>query len=84
MIGSRFLWWGDSHSQQQSACTADPVHSSPEMGSGGRLCWDSPHEIRTSCDANPEATLIYTRMKIALGGFTVVKGQPDWDIRASI
>lgn len=68
---------GDRHSQQQSARTADPVISSPEVCLGGRLCWDSPYEIRTSCDANSEATLIYTRMKIALGGFTLVKGQPD-------
>lgn len=85
MIGSGFLWQqGDSRRQQQSACTADPVISCSEVCSGGRLCWDSPHEVRTSCDANPEALLICTRMKIALRGFTLVKGQSDWDIRAKI
>lgn len=34
-------------------------------------------EIRTSCDANPKAMLINTGMKIALGRFTLAKGQPD-------
>lgn len=41
-------------------------------------------EIRTSCDANPEAMLINTGMKIALGGFMLAKGQPDKDIRTNI
>lgn len=74
MMSSGFLWWVGKIA---ASVHSRPGISSPEVHEGERLCWDSPCEIRTFYDPNPEAMLINTRMKIAFGGFMLMKGQPD-------
>lgn len=73
MLSSGFLWGrAAAEVSMQRSC-----HLQPRGAFRRKVVLGQCPEIRTSCDANPEAMLINTGMKIALGGFMLAKGQPD-------
>lgn len=81
MLSSGFLW---GRAAAEVSMKRRSCHLQPRGAFGRKVVLGQSPEIRTSCDANPEAMLINIGMKIALGGFMLAKGQPDKDIRTNI